>query len=82
MATHSSISAWIRIPAWNWTEFHGQRCLAGYSPWGSQRVGHDEATGTHELVQCARCSLYITCSFLLNFYPNPFYRQENQGSVS
>jgi len=20
---------------------HGQRCLAGYSPWGSQRVRHD-----------------------------------------
>ena len=20
---------------------HGQRSLAGYSPWGSQRVGHD-----------------------------------------
>ena len=33
MATHSSILAW-RIP---WTEepgeFHGQRSLAGYSPW-------------------------------------------------
>ena len=22
-------------------EFHGQRNLAGYSPWGSQRIGHD-----------------------------------------
>ena len=22
-------------------ESHGQKCLAGYSPWGSQRVGHD-----------------------------------------
>ena len=30
MATHCSILAW-RIP---WTE-------AGFSPWGSQRVGHD-----------------------------------------
>ena len=33
MATHSSILAW-RIP---WTE----RSLAGYSPWGSRRVGRD-----------------------------------------
>ena len=32
MATHSSILAW---------KIHGQRSLAGYSPRGSQRVGHD-----------------------------------------
>ena len=32
MATHSSILVW-RIP---WTVN-----LAGYGPWGSQRVGHD-----------------------------------------
>ena len=38
MATHSSIFAW-RIP---WTEEPG-----GYSPWGSQRVGHDGTTNTH-----------------------------------
>ena len=25
-------------------QFHGQRSLAGYSPWGSQRTGHDRAT--------------------------------------
>ena len=25
-------------------ESHGQRGLAGYSPWGSQRVGHDRVT--------------------------------------
>ena len=31
MATHSSI-----LPE----EFHGQRNLAGYSPWGCNRVGH------------------------------------------
>ena len=34
MATHSSILAW---------EFHGQRSLAGYSPWDG-RVGHKLAT--------------------------------------
>ena len=31
MATHSSVLAW---------ETHGQRSLAGYSPWGP-RVGQD-----------------------------------------
>ena len=25
-------------------EFHGQRSLAGYSPWGHKRVRHDLAT--------------------------------------
>ena len=32
IATYSSILAW---------RIHGQRSLVGYSPWGSQRVGHD-----------------------------------------
>ena len=26
------------------TESHGQRSLAGYSPWGHKRVGHDLVT--------------------------------------
>ena len=37
MATQSSI-----CPG----EFHGQRSLVNYSPWGSQRVGHDWSTFT------------------------------------
>ena len=36
MATHSRI-----LPG----EFHGQRRLAGYNPWG-RRVRHDRATDT------------------------------------
>ena len=28
-------------------EFHGQRSLLGYSPWESQREGHDWETNTH-----------------------------------
>ena len=35
MATYSSILAW---------ETHGQRSLAGYSPWDHKGVGHDLAT--------------------------------------
>ena len=34
MATHSSV-----LPG----ESHGQRSVAGYSPWGRTRVGHDWA---------------------------------------
>ena len=37
MATHSSIPAW---------EIHGQRNLAGYSPWG-----HTESDMTERLTQ-------------------------------
>ena len=32
MVTHSSVLAW---------KSQGQRSLAGYSPWGHKRVGHD-----------------------------------------
>ena len=35
MAVHSSVFAW---------EIHGQRRLAGYSPWGCKRVIHDLMT--------------------------------------
>ena len=34
-ATHSSILA---------SEIHGQRSLAGYSPWSCKRIGHNLAT--------------------------------------
>ena len=37
MATHSSILAW---------EFHGQRSLAGYSPWGRKEL-HTAEGPTH-----------------------------------
>ena len=37
-------------------KFHGQRSLAGYSPWGSQRVGHSWATEyTQNIVQTTCC---------------------------
>ena len=38
MAAHSSILAW---------RSHGQRSLAGYSPWGC-RVGHNSPHKAHE----------------------------------
>ena len=45
MATHSSVLAWrikwqptpVLLPG----KSHGQRSLAGYSPWGHKRVRHD-----------------------------------------
>ena len=34
---------WQPTPAFLPEKFHGQRSLAGYSPWGSQRLRHDWA---------------------------------------
>ena len=34
----------ILTPAFLPGKFHGQRSLAGYSPWGQKRVQHDLAT--------------------------------------
>ena len=39
MAAHSNILA---------GKLHGQRGLAGYSPWGHERVRHDSATNYHQ----------------------------------
>ena len=47
MATCSSILAWKNS--------HGQSSLAGYSPWGSQRGGHDGVT-RHAHRAYVRCS--------------------------
>ena len=38
---------WQPTPVFLPGESHGQRSLVGYSPWGSQRVGHDGTTNTH-----------------------------------
>ena len=40
MAIRSSILAW---------KSHGQRSLAGYSPWGHERVKYDLATKEQQL---------------------------------
>ena len=41
--SHSSMNLHL-IPSW---ETLGQKSLAGYSPWGRKRVGHDLATKQH-----------------------------------
>jgi len=41
-------------------EFHGQRNLAGYGPWGPKRVRHNQATNTFTLTQ-----LVTTASLLV-----------------
>ena len=41
---------WQPTPASMPRKFHGQRSLAGYSPWGCKRVGHDLATKRQTVV--------------------------------
>ena len=47
--------AWQPTPVLLLGESHGQRSLAGYSPWG-HRVGHDRSdfTGTHGCIRLAK----------------------------
>ena len=39
---------WQPTPVFLLAESHGQRSLAGYSPWGCKRVRHDLATKTQQ----------------------------------
>ena len=43
-------------------KFHGQRSLAGYSPWGRKRVRHDRATHTHTHIICIIYNIFIICT--------------------
>ena len=54
MTSHSSILAW---------KSHGQRSLAGYSPWGRQRVGHDLGTKNNNRADKQQ-KLIIGCEIL------------------
>ena len=40
------IRAWQLTPVFLPGKFHGQKSLAGYSPWGHKRVGHNWVTDT------------------------------------
>ena len=48
--------AWQPTPVFLTGESHGQRSLWGYSPWGSQRVGHDCSDWAQH-----NCVWVITC---------------------
>ena len=54
------LSTWVFLPG----EFHGQKSLVGYIPWGHKRVGHNWLTNTHThsikttLVTCHQSPLH------------------------
>ena len=48
-------------------ESHGQRSLAGYSPWGRKRVGHDWATSLSFSVRSLPFLSFIEPIFAWNF---------------
>ena len=56
MAIHLSI-----LPA----EFHGQRSLAGYSPWGHKRVGHDLVTKQQQTMFHCMHTIFCLSMYLL-----------------
>ena len=63
----SGFNPWVRKIPWRrkWQptsiflsgKSQGQRSLAGYSPWGGRRVGHDQAT-KQQLYNCEWLNLY------------------------
>ena len=50
---------------------HGQRSLAGYSPWGHKRVRHDLATKTtkQETIIVSKVFPWVLCAVLANHKP-------------
>ena len=54
---------WQSTPVFLPREFHGQRSLAGYSPWGHKLLGHDWATFTFSLqgVKCQFKLFFCIC---------------------
>ena len=50
----------LSILAW---EIHGQRSLAGYSPWGHKRVGHKLATKQQQYISLVKEFLKI-CTYI------------------
>ena len=53
MATHSSILS---------GKSHGRGSLVGYSPWGSQKVGHDLVTKEQVLVDVYKTTAFTSCA--------------------
>ena len=45
---------WQPTPVFLPGEFHGQRGLEGYSPWGHKRVGHNIVTEQQQQIQGKR----------------------------
>ena len=53
---------WQPTPVFLPGKSHGQRRLAGYSPWGLKRVGHDLVTKQQALGNCSfhpGCHIYV-----------------------
>ena len=51
---------WHPTPVYLLRKSHGQRSLAGYSPWGCKRVGHYLATKTNRTVMLLSVSPFMS----------------------
>ena len=48
---------WQATPVFSPGKFHGQRCLAGYSPWGHKKLDATEQLSTHACILNLRGSV-------------------------
>ena len=58
---------WQSIPVFLPGESHGQRSLAGYSPWGSKRAGHDLASKQQHKLYIINY-IYIINTYIKDIY--------------
>ena len=63
--------AWQPTPVFLLQESHGQRSLAGYSPWGCKETDTTEATTYHAHSQLHSCSSLGTLLNLLSIKSEP-----------
>ena len=52
---------WLPTPLFLPGEFHGEKSLAGYSPWACKNVRHDWATNTHGTIFSCFCNYICVC---------------------
>lgn len=74
---------WQPIPVFSLGESHGWRSLVGYSPWGSQRVGHtfpsaQQPSFTHSFHLPSQCLALLCSCFLTETFQEP---QSKSGPV-
>ena len=57
---------WQPTPVFLSAEFHGQRSLAGYSPWGHKRARHDWATKQYPFGGHHESAHFVTMTSIAN----------------
>ena len=64
---------WQPTPVFLPGKFHGQRTVAGYSPWGRKRVGHDLVTKQQTMITSLHASYFIDGLEVCSCGQKPYY---------